>query len=796
MSALCFGAILVLIKVFVNPDISDSIGDNFSGMLGSTLALLGMSVAGSVFLIEFLESNAEKDSRYDTISDKFRKDMETCIFWIVLVTISQIAILSVFLMMDIGDRSNMGHSREIIVYLSTWFFCWNCCLILQFDYDLVTVKKRMKYRSERDLELFCHVLLKAIKEKTDRCENTQNYDVGPYLSIFSVDNIAYYSRLHRWTVTKHFCSTFLMKFEKNFIENDPGNTHKRLASCWEKVKQFYSTISEKIEKTIVERESENVQKLQKTEDESADQQNCTSHFCRDVKQFCFGCMDQTEKKYFENETYETSYENRDAISDCLDNLDDERCVRLWNDANQRLESKNNKERLSDPFKLFYTLESILECFVDLPEGTTISSLHKFQAMNRLRDVFNSNSLEDENLYNIYICFRELRDYAVVSELDTIRPKSDDGMDVRNTVDRCMMFCSLFLQNMIAKSMNDKKINDVVFYDNDFENAKMNHSIISNSTLERIDFDGSVGDGSSFTNCRLKDVSFRQARVQNMRMTDIDAQNLNLEKANCRGLKTSGHIVNMKADPYTNLDRWYSEDLNLSYAEVDGSSMEFVRFERCHIYGIDMEHVSNGSSSYRDVSIMEGNFRDVDFSTTEFSEINCDSTDMYDVDMDSCVMRDVRLHDLFVRDAKMERIYWSGLRMINSVVEYACLSGTLNESQISNSEFKSLSAEGLELINCSFNDSVFRGEADAIRLNGTVFKDCRLTDISFENAELENVQFFGVRFDNVCFSSCVMNDLLFQDCVFINSYVHHGSRVKTMEYHGNNIGELRIEGRYL
>ena len=83
IAALASAVLIILVLAIVahcfNPNTSDSIGDNFSGMIGSTLALIGMSVAGSVFLIEFLESNAEKDSRYDTVSDDFRQDMESCI---------------------------------------------------------------------------------------------------------------------------------------------------------------------------------------------------------------------------------------------------------------------------------------------------------------------------------------------------------------------------------------------------------------------------------------------------------------------------------------------------------------------------------------------------------------------------------------------------------------------------------------------------------------------------------------------------------------------------------------------
>ena len=73
-SACLIVLVLWLVEHHFHPDTSDSIGDNFSGMIGSTLALIGMSVAGSVFLIEFLESNAEKDSRYDTVSDDFRQN--------------------------------------------------------------------------------------------------------------------------------------------------------------------------------------------------------------------------------------------------------------------------------------------------------------------------------------------------------------------------------------------------------------------------------------------------------------------------------------------------------------------------------------------------------------------------------------------------------------------------------------------------------------------------------------------------------------------------------------------------
>ena len=692
VSAIAIVIILITVKLLLNPNTSDSIGDNFSGMIGSTLALIGMSVAGSVFLVEFLESNAEKDSRYDTVSDMFREDMEDCMKWIIGITIGQIAVLSVFLMMDVGNCSNMSGSRELITYLSTGLFCWNCCLILQFDYDLVTVKKRMRTRSELEMKLFCIEILQTIKNK---------------------------------------------------LNNEKHDEEEK------KINEFLNQIDRKSRFTMIT--------------------NALSQKSTDSRM----------KKL------EETFNNLDE-----DGIDFVSFLKEHKD--KKLKTEDVKGAL-DPFKIFHTMESVIECFVDLPEGTVISNMHGFQAMNRMSDFMKGMSKGGEALYHDYILFRELRDYVVVSGvIDSSDKDEGDGAIPERLNKRsfkrletkitdsdlnlyyyCMMFCSLILQRRVADSMSERKLSKIHFFNNNFDNANMKYATINESVLENTTFIGAKANG--------------------VRFLEVNARNLRLDKAICNGMVTTGSIYNLETDPYTELDRWAAHNLNLSFAKLDGPSMEYTSFRVCHLSNIDMDHVSNRFSTYIDVVVVEGNCRNVDFSMSELKTIYCDSTDIYDSSFESCIMYDIRLNDVFIRNSSMLKIDGSKLRIMNSTIEDSSLGGTLSDTRISDSCFTGLSMYNTKFEGCSFDVVSFASGRGQAFLSDIIFRDCSIMDTSFNGVRMENVQFDKVRFKNVCFESCRLDNINFNQCTFMDCVVNRRSSVENVSFSGDTIGTLHIEG---
>lgn len=681
ISAIVIVVILIGVRLVWNPNTSDSIGDNFSGMIGSTLALIGMSVAGSVFLVEFLESNAEKDSRYDSVSDMFREDMEDCMKWIIVITIGQIVILSMFLMMDVGNSSNMGGSRDIITYFSTGLFCWNCALILQFDYDLVTVKRRMKNRSELEMKLFCGEILQTIENQQPIDRSMSKY---------------YETELE---IIKTFQKQVVHKPWFEIITNSI------------KIKKSPNSRMKKLEETFVNLKNDQID-----------------------------------------------------------------FVPLLEEARVKVSKIENGDEALDPFKIFYTMESVIECFVDLPEGTVISNMHGFQAMNRMSDFVRGLSKEGgEALYHDYILFRELRDYAIVSDVIHSSDKGEEtnGTDSdQNLCYYCMMFCSLILQKRVADSMSERKLSKIHFYNNNFDNANMEYATIDESVLENTTFIGAKANG--------------------VRFLEVNARNLRLDKAICNGMVTTGSIYNLETDPYTELDRWAAQDLNLSFAKLDGPSMEYTSFRVCHISNIDMDHVSNRFSTYIDVVVVEGNYRNVDFSMSELKTIYCDSTDIYDSSFESCIMCDIRLNDVFIRNSSMLKIDGSKLRIMNSTIEYSSLGGTLSDTRISDSCFTGLSMYNTEFEGCSFDVVSFASGRGQAFLSDIIFRDCSIMDTSFIGVRMEDVQFDKVRFKNVRFESCRLDDINFNQCTFMDCVVNRGSSVENVSFSGDTIGTLHIE----
>lgn len=686
--------VLGLVAIFLHPDTSDSIGDNFSGMIGSTLALIGMSVAGSVFLIEFLESNAEKDSRYDTVSDDFRQDMEACIKWVIGITVGQIVTLSVFLMMDVGNCSNMGGSRGLITYFATGLFCWNCCLILQFDYDLVTVKKRIRNRSEREMKLFCIEILQVIRERLENSKQDKN-----------------------------------LKSEMAIID--------------------------------------------KFLEQATDRQRCNHKHIK--------CLNPTNSR-------------AKKLKKTFDNLEKNHIdyISLLSEADEK-PSKKGATEVSDPFKLFYTMESMIECFVALPEGTVISAMRGFQAMNRMNDFMRDKSEGGEALYHKYVLFRELRDYAVVSGVINLydetmedggcwkrftkwlserwcSKKADSSQDMYYY---CMMFCSLVLQKLIANSMSKRKLSKIHFFNNDFSGAIMDYATIEESVLEETKFNGAKANGIRFLN--------------------VNANDLGLEKAYCRGMVTTGSINELRADPDTELDRWRALELDLSFAQLDGPSMEYVSFTSCHISNIDVDHVSNRFSSYVKIVVIEGNLRDVDFSMSEFDGVNCDSTDIYDSNLESCVLNDIQLNEVYIRSSYLGKIEGTKLRVMNSDVEDSTLGGNLSDARISDTRFTGMSVCNAKFDGCSLDAVSFTSSGEQSSITDTIFSDCSLTDSSFIGIKLENVWFHHVRFNNVSFGECRLDDVTFEDCTFTDSVVNQGSAVSNLSITGKTTGTLHIEG---
>ena len=710
IAALASAVLIILVLAIVahcfNPNTSDSIGDNFSGMIGSTLALIGMSVAGSVFLIEFLESNAEKDSRYDTVSDDFRQDMESCIKWIIAITIGQILVLSIFLMMDVKEDSNMGGVRDQITYFATGLFGWNCCLILQFDYDLVTVKKRMRNRSERQMKLFCTEILQAIRERLE--DSKQDRDLKSEIAL--IDKFLEQATRRPWY------DRYDMKCLK------PTNPRA------EKLKKTFDNLGKNLIDYIP-------------------------------------LLDEAEKKAL----------NKGA------------------------------SEISDPFKLFYTMESMIECFVALPEGTVISAMRGFQAMNRMSDFIRDTSEGGEALFHDYVLFRELRDYAVVSGVislynETVEDggcwkrfirwcsrnkdsmmskwKETNGKDVygeelQDLYYYCMMFCSLVLQKLIANSMSKRKLSKIHFYNNNFSGAKMDYATIEESVLERTRFNGAQANG--------------------VKLLDVNADNLELDKAFCKGLVTTGSIKGLKADSETELDRWRAQDLDLTSASLDGSSMEYVSFRSCRISGIEMDHVSNRYSSYANVIIVEGNFKDVDFSMSDLDDVHCDSSDIYDSNFESCIMVDIHLNDVFIRNSTMEKIDGTELRVLNSAVEDSTVGGVLSESRVSDTRFSGLSAFNMEIKGCSFDAVSFTSGRRQAVLTAIDFRDCSFTDTSFTDVTMENIHFENVRFKSVGFGACRLDDVSFKGCTFIDSAVNQGSTIGKVSFLEGNEGTLHMEG---
>lgn len=681
ISAIVIVFILIGVRLVWNPNTSDSIGDNFSGMIGSTLALIGMSVAGSVFLVEFLESNAEKDSRYDSVSDMFREDMEDCMKWIIVITIGQIVILSMFLMMDVGNSSNMGGSRDIITYFSTGLFCWNCALILQFDYDLVTVKRRMKNRSELEMKLFCGEILQTI-------ENQQPIDR------FMSKN--YETELE-----------IIITFQKQVVH-----------------KPWFEIITNSIKK----------------------QKSPNSR------------MKKLEETFVNLKNDQIDY------------------VPLLEEARVKVSKNENGDEALDPFKIFYTMESVIECFVDLPEGTVISNMHGFQAMNRMSDFVRGLSKEGEALYHDYILFRELRDYAIVSDVIHSSDKGEEtnGTDSdQNLCYYCMMFCSLILQKRVANSMNERKLSKIHFYNNNFNGAKMDYATIVESVLE--------------------DTTFIGAKANGVRFLEVNARSLRLDEATCNGMTTTGSIYNLETDPYTELDRWIAQDLSLSFAKFDGPSMEYVSFRACRINNIDMDHVSNRFSTYMNIVVVEGNYRDVDFSMSELKAIYCDSTDIYDSSLELCIMIDIRLNDVYIRNSSMVKVDGSKLSIMNSTVEDSSLGGILSDTRVIDTCFMGLLAYNMEFEGCSFDNASFASGRKQASINDTIFRDCSIKDTSFNEVRIKNVQFDNVMFKNVSFGACKLDNITFNQCTFVNTVVNEGSTVGNVSFSEDTIGTLHIEG---
>lgn len=703
MSATLSLVIIWLMDRFVHPDVTGGIGDNFSGMIGSTLALVGMSVAGSVFLIEFLESNAEKDSRYDTISDRFREDMEKCMAWIVVIAAIQIALLSIFLMMDLEDESNMSGNRTIIVYLSTWLFCWNCCTILQFDYDLVTVKKRMRSRSEKELLDFCSEL-KNVRQEVLEDGNHDDSEGGDQ-------------------------------------EKDTVNAHRKNASGHSLFAWFRN-----------------------------------------------GSPNPRSK----------------AIEDSLKRIKSKMNIdNLWKNAGKKIvvSKDGGEDELSDPFKLFYTMESVMECIVDLPKGTAISSMHKFKAMNQTKDSKSGNVSEGEALYYDYICFRELRDYAVVSEMDSLVKSEDSGSesgDSKNSNDKtkqeishCMMFCSLILQYWISQSLKNKIIRGVTFHSEDFSNAKMDSSVFSDSVFTNVSFRNANAGNSSFIGCRLSHIDFKGSTMADASFTDVYATTMDLSGAYCLGIKTAGTIRHLDTDLYTSLDGWTAEGLDLSYATIDGSSMKYTDFKRCRVTDMDMEHTINVSSSFDDVMFIRGNYRDFDASSSRFTKVYLDSVDLYDADLSACSFSDIRLNKAYIREVKLNRGYISELSLAGSCVEGMSMSGVIRDSRVYDVEITGMTVSNQEFKDCSFDNVRINGGPKGSSFSWSVFSGGRISNSIIENSFIENVQFFDVRFSNVDFSSCELTEVSFHGCVFVNCNIRNGSKVIGLNYDDTCVGELAM-----
>lgn len=144
-------AAVVVVEVLLGVSWTDSRGDYYSGMIGVTIALAGVSVTGYIFLTEHMGSHAIRDSAYDTSSEQFNEDAQKAMGTLLVGGVLLVVCISAFVFLDIDGEAEYAVST--VEYLSPTvllvLFIMMSAAFIQFDYDLVTVDKRMRKSAER-----------------------------------------------------------------------------------------------------------------------------------------------------------------------------------------------------------------------------------------------------------------------------------------------------------------------------------------------------------------------------------------------------------------------------------------------------------------------------------------------------------------------------------------------------------------------------------------------------------------------------------------------------------------------
>lgn len=637
-----------------------------TSMIGSSLSLLGMSVAAAIFLIEFLDSHAENDSIYDTVSEEFRTNMESCIWWIVCLTVIQLILLSLALVYNPGLDVN----GNIIIVGLTWFFCWNCILMLQFDYDLVTVKKRMKHISRRKMFEFAN----------------------------AIDS----------------------KFGQN-------------ASC---------VCSKGLKSTDV--------------------------------------LDDL----FLGDDYKV-------------NVHGSNLSELW----AGIRSKSDDSCEVDPFKLFHTVEQIVEKIADIQDETVVTSEKGHSLLWSLKNPKMADASDGKWFFKRFMKFRCLRDYAVVAKLDERSfCSSDFKTDERMVVD-CILFLAIILERDCAASLDYRNLSgisldrnnmgyakmfsaslrDSVIKDSCFNKAEMSKADFSNSRIIRSSFVASNMADAVFNGVMAVNIDMNHSCSERISLKDANVKGMNIEFTDCSGLVASGIIEYLEANSLTVLDSSLLSDLSLNWSTINGASMNNILVVNCRVSYLDAEGVSCRSSEFGGIRFINGYMKGIDCMYSRFNDITLDSTDLINMDFTSCSFGKVVVHGGLIRESFFNKVCMSDFSVNGSVLINLDVSGSISSMKLSDARLNGIRISTTVFENCGFDALVSSSDGDTSELIDVDFQKGDMTSSVFERIALTNVTFNEVSFRKICLRSSILRNVSFNKCNFIDCIICQDTRKENVSF---------------
>ena len=723
--------ILAVIWYIWDPPISASLADNFSGMIGSIVALLGMSVAGSIFLTEYLGSNAEKDSRFDTVSEPFTADMGRCLKCIIPLTIFQIVFLSVAVMMDFEDSEGEWlATHKAVVYLATLFFCTSCCMILQFDYDMVTVKKRMTYTSRNKLLDHCEALLNSLDEHVRGFRSSLVEETGEG-RLFFIDR-----------------------------NDDVRISHRGFAFRRNGLKELVDIFSMKLHVTDGKSQEEGGERISESPGDILSDLWVCSREMRWSSERYRGLLPKMQ-----------GGSDRKAEGDGGIDLDP---YKLFYTVEYVLgKMVNLPDGVSISSIHSFTIINSIKDFTGGYPSPGEKLYGEYIELRKIRDYALFAGVDQEYVEKAG-SGSKTRDKDILSKRE------------KDAVKRLMMFSYLILKNDLAKSMERHIVEGIDLDLVDLDGAVMNRTVLRDATIRRSSFCNVEAEGLQIRGT-VSEVLMENGEASGLSITESNVTGLSLNGSRCTGLNTSGSKIHgMRASATTVLDRWVADGMSLSWLSVDGSSMDHVRFNRCWLVDVDMERASNKSSDYTGVTWVRGYYRDNDCTFSLFMDSVADSSEFVDAVYRSCRFERFRHQDTFLNridatGSTLDDSYFERVEVRDSEIDCEFTATTLSSCRLADTRVSGQMSE------CRIRNTAFESGCD---IHEIVLRGCVLDGVEFAGSEVRDVRFIDCMLRNVHFRSTVIESVTMEKCTIEGCVAEADCSVEGLDMEGSD-GALEI-----